>query len=223
MKPRRLFLNEYYHIYTKSIAGYTIFNCKEEFGRIMEVISLSRFKGPKSKTPLSQLINSKGPKILRSKDSLAKTDALVRIVAYCIMPTHLHFLMQQVSEDGISKFMSRILNSYARYFNLRHHRRGPLLQSRFENIHIENQEHLLHETRYIHLNPVTAYLVEDPADWAYSSYHEYMSGTDNQGLCHFRDLIDMTPSMYRKFVFLDKDNQRMRAKAKKNPNFKLRG
>lgn len=178
-----------------------------------EGLWLSRFSD--ATVPLSQLMNLETPKIRRKKESLVKEETLVRILAYCIMPTHMHLILQQKQEDGISKFMSRIQNSYARFFNLRHVRKGPLWQGRFERIWIENDEHLLHETRYVHLNPVTAYLVEDPADWPHSSYVEYLTtNPGKESFCEFRGLINRGPSFYRQFVLSDKENQRVRAKAK---------
>ena len=215
MRQIPLVTNEYYHVCNKSIAGYQIFNDEKEFLRMIEVLRLSR--SVDATIPLSQLLNLETPKIRRRKASLREKEHLVRLLAYCIMPTHLHLILQQKQEEGISKFMSRIQNSYARFFNLRHVRKGPLWQGRFERIWIENDMHLLHETRYVHLNPVTAYLVEDPAAWPYSSYVEYLTETPEEGsFCEFRDLINMGPSFYRKFVLSDKENQRARAKAKKN-------
>jgi len=214
MQQIPLVTGEYYHIYNKSIAGYQIFNGEKEFLRMIEVLRLSR--SVDATIPLSQLMKLETPKILRRKASLEEEENIVRILAYCLMPTHLHLILQQKQESGISKFMSRIQNSYARFFNLRHVRKGPLWQGRFKRIWIENDLHLLHETRYVHLNPVTAYLVEDPAAWPHSSYGEYLTtNPSKESFCEFRDLIDMKPSFYRKFVLSDKENQRARAKAKR--------
>jgi putative transposase len=108
---------------------------------------------------------------LAIKDSLqSENEQLVEVVAYCIMQTHFHLILKQVTEDGIAKFMGRILNGYSRYFNSLHSRVGPLWTGRFKNVLIRNDEHLLHLTRYIHLNPVSAGLVTKPEDWDYSSY-----------------------------------------------------
>jgi len=64
---------------------------------------------------------------------------------------------------------------------------------------VETDEQLLHLTRYIHLNPVTAYLVNNPIDWKWSSYGEYISD-DKNGICKFDDILDMKPDSYKKFV-----------------------
>ncbi|MCM8826817.1 MAG: hypothetical protein NC904_04785 [Candidatus Omnitrophica bacterium] len=84
--------------------------------------------------------------------------------------------------------MSRVSNSYARYFNIKYGRRGPLWEGTFKNVLVNNDEQLLHLTRYIHLNPTTAFLVERPEDWSFSSYREYLDKEDKDKIGYQRDL-----------------------------------
>ena len=95
---------------------------------------------------------------------------LVKVVAYCIMPTHFHMILKQILPDGITNYLGRLLNGYSRYFNVKHHRTGPLWAGRFKNCLIFSNDHLLHLTRYIHLNPTLAGMVKDPVEWKFSSY-----------------------------------------------------
>jgi len=97
--------------------------------------------------------------------------------------------------------MNNILNSYTRYFNIRHNRKGPLWEGPYKKLAVETDEQLLHLTRYVHLNPVTSYLVNKPDEWLYSSYKEYL-GTDNlsQKICNFGNLLDIRPNSYSEFV-----------------------
>ena len=70
-------------------------------------------------------------------------------------------------------------------------------------------------TRYIHLNPVTAYLVEKPEEWKFSSYKEFISEVkEDKKLCNFKELMDINPKGYKKFVLSRKDYQRQLAKIK---------
>ncbi len=115
------------------------------------------------------------------------------------MPTHLHLILKQLKENGISIFMGNLLNSYSRYFNIRYKRKGPLWEGRFKSILIENGEYLLHLTRYIHLNPTTANLVRKPEDWELSSYKEYILNKKD-ALCDYSDLLDISKKSYREFV-----------------------
>jgi putative transposase len=133
---------------------------------------------------------------------------LVQIMAYCLMGTHIHLLLKQLKADGISIFMNRVLNSYTRYFNSKCKRKGPLWEGRFKRILVDRDEYLLHLTRYIHLNPVTAYLVDSPEDWMFSSFNEYVGGNRDEGFCEFRAYLDMPPERYSEFVKSRIEDQR---------------
>ncbi|MCP4652914.1 MAG: transposase [Candidatus Omnitrophica bacterium] len=127
--------------------------------------------------------------------------ALVEIISYCIMPTHFHLVLTQMKDGGISIFVNNLLNSYTRYFNTKLKRKGPLWESRFKSVFVGTDEQLLHLTRYIHLNPVTAYLVDQPEDWGFSSYNEYVGNALSENkICEYDNVLDITPSSYGDFV-----------------------
>jgi putative transposase len=136
-------------------------------------------------------------------------ERLVHIIAYCLMPTHIHLFLRQSAANGISVFMGRLLNGYARYFNLRHKRKGPLWEGRFKNVRVKTNEQALHLSRYIHLNPASAGLVNKPGEWEHSSYQEYLSRSSQEpGLCAFQGVFDFTSAEYQNFVEKHRDAQR---------------
>ena len=130
------------------------------------------------------------------------------------MPTHLHLVLKQLMNKGISLYMGKILNSYSHFFNIKHQRKGPLWESKFKNVLVEDDDQLFHLTRYVHLNPVTSFLVEKPSQWHYSSYLEYISKNKNQRIS-CTDLIEISPIEYKKFVEDQISYQRELAKIKK--------
>jgi putative transposase len=148
---------------------------------------------------------------------MPRKDSIVDVIAYCIMPNHIHLLLNQTQESGLSVFMSNMLNSYTRYFNVKHDRKGPLWESRPKKTLIDSDEQLLHVTRYIHLNPVTAYMADRPQDWVPSSYSEYVSCIKDQDrICKFRGLISMDRQAYRAFVEEGVKYQREMARCRNN-------
>jgi len=190
--------DHYYHVFSRSIAKYFVFNDEEDFLRMIELFNLCRFLNFNYRYSMySQL--KPGMQKTVFDGLITENNLYVEIVAYCIMPTHIHLILKQVSDNGISKFMSKILNSYARYFNLKHHRTGHLFEGKFKDVEISKDEQLLHTTRYIHLNPTSADLVKKPEDWIHSSYNEYIQ-IDRDGLCEYQDLIDLSPAQYKKFT-----------------------
>ncbi|MBD2251174.1 transposase [Nostoc parmelioides] len=96
----------------------------------------------------------------------------VDIVAYCLMPNHYHFLVY-LRDETLSDAMKSLSLSYTKAINKRFNRSGVLFQGRFQIIEVLQTDYLVHLSRYIHLNPVKAGLVNQPGEWEFSSYLEY--------------------------------------------------
>lgn len=107
---------------------------------------------------------------------------IVEIICYCLMPNHFHFLLKQVRDRSITEFVSKLSNSYTKYFNTKNERVGPLLQGEFKVVHIESDEQLVHLSRYIHLNPLVDYVTKDLKTYPWSSYLEYVGFSSNHVL-----------------------------------------
>jgi len=202
-RKEALITDEVYHVFSRSIADFRIFNKESEYLRTKNLMRYYQLENMKLK--FSHFLELKRVDAHNFNDYFASFDwrgkELVQIIAYCIMPTHLHLVLKQLIDGGISTFMRKILNSYACYFNARYNRKGPLWESRFKNVLIKSDEQLLHVTRYVHLNPVTAYLVDKPEDWLASSYREYIGMTkDGDNLCKYSSILDIEPNSYREFV-----------------------
>ena len=113
----------------------------------------------------------------RWREYLPTEAASVR--AYCLMPNHYHLLITLGTSDFVER-MQRFGTSFTKAVNSRFGRTGVLFEGRFKAIHVQDESYLLHLTRYLHLNPVVANLVNRAEDWEFSSYCEYIgrrSGT----------------------------------------------
>jgi len=97
----------------------------------------------------------------------------VNILAYCLMPNHYHFLLQQITDRPISDWIRAIFNGYVQAVNKQTGRSGTLFQGRARHILVEREEYFVHVTRYIHLNPVEAGLVNHLHEWQFSNYAEW--------------------------------------------------
>jgi putative transposase len=82
------------------------------------------------------------------------------VYGWSLMPNHFHLLVR-TGRRSISKSMRKLLTGYVVNFNLRHKRHGHLFQNRYKSIICEDDPYLLEITRYIHLNPLRAGLVND--------------------------------------------------------------
>jgi putative transposase len=191
---------EVYHIFNKSIAGFKIFSSDSEFSRMTALIRYYQREKPSVK--FSKFLKlARVRKNQNSEPLVSSGEKLVEIIAFCVMPTHMHLILKQLKENGISIFMSNVLNSYTRFFNTKHKRKGPLWEGRFKNVFVGSNEQLLHLTRYIHLNPVTAHLVDKPEEWSASSYGEYSMNVDkDEKICQYDDLLQIEPLTYSEFL-----------------------
>ncbi len=218
MRKDPLVNGEVYHIFNKSIAGFNIFNNGKEFLRIVNLIVFYQCNQRiKPAIKFSRFVKSmdKDSYILNESVKYLVKDKLVEIIAYCIMPTHIHIILQQLQQNGITIFMSNILNGYTRYFNIKHKRKGPLWEGRFKSVLVGDDIQLLHLTRYIHLNPVTPFLVDKPEDWAFSSYKEFLSREDiKTKISKYDAVLEIEPEFYKNFVENRTSYQRELAKIK---------
>lgn len=84
-------------------------------------------------------------------------DLLVEVLAFCLMPNHIHLLLRQLETGGISKFMLKVGSGYASYFKRKYgvKIKGYFFQDRFSATHIKNDTQLGVVFTYIHTNPVS--------------------------------------------------------------------
>lgn len=172
--------NQIYHVFNRGVERRIMFGNKREYQRALDLIDYYRFNNlPYRYSKYSLLRNELRQSVL---ENLRKSNnKMVDIIAFCLMPNHFHFLLKQLSPNGISQFTANFTNSYTKYFNTRHKRIGSLTQGLFKAVRIESDEQLLHITRYVHLNPVTAYLIDIKHlnSYAWSSYPEYVNKITN--------------------------------------------
>jgi putative transposase len=90
--------------------------------------------------------------------------------AYVLMTNHVHLLVTPDAADGISMLMKHLGQRYVQYINRRYKRSGTLWEGRFRSGIVLDEAHLLASHCYIELNPVRAGMVDDPADYPWSSY-----------------------------------------------------
>ena len=131
-------------------------------------------------------------------------DALIH--GYCLMSNHYHLLMQTPS-GNLSQIMQHINGAYTTYFNVKHKRSGHLLQGRYKAILVEVDGYAKELSRYIHLNPVRAGIVDTPEAYGWSSYLYFIGHKEPPEwfvmdfiLSYFGEKVSNAQKGYRKFV-----------------------
>ena len=202
---------EIYHVYNRGSAGGDIFREGDDYQRFLETVSFYRFKQLPFR--LSKMLILSEKKRKKAGDALVlKDDCLIEIYCFCLMPNHFHILLKQRTENGISKFVAQLQNSYTRFFNTKRHRMGYLFQGSFKAKRIVSEEQLIHLSRYVHLNPYSAFLVKSVdglRKYNYSSFSDYMN-KKRFDFVNKKYIIDIFGNIeaYKKFVFDQADYQR---------------
>lgn len=90
------------------------------------------------------------------------------LLAYCLMPNHVHFIAIPEKGDSLAKTFNTCHMRYSQYFNRKRKVVGHLWQGRFYSCALD-EKHLYAAIRYVETNPVRAKLVKNPEDWNWSS------------------------------------------------------
>ena len=108
----------------------------------------------------------------------------MRILGYCFMPNHWHFVLWPELDDQLSAFMHQLTTTHVRRWQKAHRREGEghVYQGPFKSFPVESDEHLYTVCRYVERNPVRAGLVERAEDWPWSSAWARLYPDDPGGL-----------------------------------------
>lgn len=134
---------EFYHIYNRGNSKQDIFLDEQDFVIFQQLLYLMNMESRIT-------LRDAGTNIFKHN----RTKQLVSIGSYSLMPNHIHILVKQISNDGISKFMQKVSTGYAGYFNKKYKRTGGLFEGTFKSKHVFDDIYLKYLYTYIHLNPL---------------------------------------------------------------------
>jgi len=103
------------------------------------------------------------------------------ILAYCLMPNHVHFIAIPHAEDALAKTFNTAHMRYSHYLNKRRGVKGHLWQGRFYSC-ILDDAHLYRAIRYVEKNPMRAKMVKQPWDYDYSSAKDHLRQREGEPL-----------------------------------------
>ncbi|MDR5684491.1 MAG: transposase [Armatimonadota bacterium] len=96
----------------------------------------------------------------------------LRVIAYALLPNHLHLLVRR-SNDSLARAMYHVQRTFAVWRNRRYGQTGHLFQDRYFARLCEDEGYLWAVVRYVHQNPVEAGLAASVQDYPWTSYHAY--------------------------------------------------
>ncbi len=172
----------YYHVYNRGVEKRIIFLDNDDYNVFLGLLK-------------KYLSGDKKAANTNNRHKFPSLQDEVNLLAYCLMPNHVHLLLHELTGRGIERLMRRVMTGYVMYFNNRYRRVGSLFQGPYKASRITSDAYLYHISRYIHLNP------EGYQVWPYSSYKYYANANAPQWLNVkiILELFDNTDA-YRTFV-----------------------
>lgn len=191
----------YYHVFNRGVNRLDTFIDKRDCHQALLSMNYYRFNKPPFRLSRFKSLSAT-EQTKRLIELLNTNETLVDILCFVLMPNHFHFLLKQNVEDGISTFIRKFSNSYARYFNTSHNWVGHLFQGQFKAVEIESESQLIHVSRYIHLNPYVSGITtkDNLENYPWSSYPDYLTKRlDRVNPIEILKIFK-SPEAYREFV-----------------------
>lgn len=150
--PRNAVGNVVYHILNRANGREQIFKKEKDYEAFMKILMEAKEKYP------------------------------MRILSFCIMPNHWHFVLYPKAGEDLSNFMRWITHTHTQRYHS-HYKSigyGHIYQGRYKSFPIEKDNHFLQVCRYIERNPLRAKLVKKAQNWKWSSLWIRENGTKKQ-------------------------------------------
>src|SRR3989338_878405 len=91
---------------------------------------------------------------LQRPDHWPDCDPLVRILAWTLLSNHFHLLLEEIRDNGISKFMQRLCGSMSMAANAKYSEKGSLFQGSYKSRTVDTDEYLSYLSFYIQVKNV---------------------------------------------------------------------
>ncbi len=143
-------VGEWYHCYNRGVDKRRVFQNSRDYERMLGLMFLAKHSLP---VRLFSIEDALFARAMESKTSKKVGAPIVEIGAYALMPNHIHFVMREIVEGGISLFMQKVFTGYTMYFNVKSNRSGALFSGTFKSIHVVDDRYMKHLISYVHMNP----------------------------------------------------------------------
>lgn len=186
--------NEYYHLYNRGVDKRRIFLNRNDYNRFVAL--LYACNAPDA-VDIARHFEYKHS--LSSLFLTPRTETLVDIISYCLMPNHFHILALEKKDGGISLFMKKLSTAYTMHFNKKLKRTGSLFEGSFKARYIDSEPYLQYVISYIHLNPVK---LIDP-EWKTAGIKNPGAASTYLATYEYSSLLDYTGTQRREGVILN--------------------
>ena len=191
MRTTKITSGEYYHIFNRGNNKTPIFLDEKDYIRFLFLILY--FQSPlifeNIGRHVAHFVRNRAFNIGEDNEEKVLRNRFVGLASFALIPNHLHLAVREQKENGISRYMQRVLCSYTKYFNARHQKVGHLFQGPYQAVHVVDNTQFLHLSAYIHRN------ARELRGWKnaehtypWSSYQDYVK-ENRWGLFLKKDII----------------------------------
>lgn len=140
--------NVYHHIYNRGAHKAAIFLDGGDYYRMLKLLYIANNDEP--------FVISRLPENIFT---IERKKILVDIIAYCLMPNHIHIALKKTNTDqcgqwdNITKFIHKLTTGYSAYFNKKYNHSGTIWQGSYKEKTVYDGLYIKTLIDYIHLNP----------------------------------------------------------------------
>ena len=112
----------------------------------------------------------------------ALTEYPTRVLAYCVLPNHWHFVLWPAADGELTDFLRWLTHTHTQRWHAHYHTAGTghLYQGRFRAFPVQKDDHLYAVLRYVERNALRAGLVRRAETWRWCSLWRRHAGTDKE-------------------------------------------
>lgn len=115
----------------------------------------------------------------------------VSVLGYCLTCNHVHLILNSHCEDDVSRFMQLVQGRTAQQHNQRRHRKGAYWEDRYHCTMIGKEKYLWNCLQYIDFNMVRAGVINNPLEWEWSGYKEFLGLRKRYRILDIQTLLTM--------------------------------
>jgi len=184
--------NSYHHIYNRGAHKALVFQDGLDYWRMLKLLYIANNEDPFDMFKLGHL----------DIFSIKRKCVLVDIIAYCLMPNHVHIVVRdrgEASPPGASiKFIHKLMTGYSGYFNKKYDHSGTVWQGPYNSKPVCDEQYFNVLIDYVHLNPygiITPNMTKEARAERreeaveFSRNYEYSSYKDRLGISRLQSCI----------------------------------
>jgi putative transposase len=184
MRKTKFVKGGHYHLFNRGVDNRNVFVSKEDYDRFEAYLYL--LNDTESQRAANFFVGKRNETIFQT----TRTEQLVAIGAFSLLPTHFHIIATPLHEGSLSKFMQKLTTAYTMYFNDKYQRTGSLFEGTYKAKAATSENHLKYLLALTHLAPAQLFnrnwqeddifalekLSGELTDYRYSSIGEYTEG-----------------------------------------------